>query len=241
MNAERHVYKSYITTGFGETHDFSLIEYEMYYRFFLRNYDRYLPHTRDARILDLACGGGHFLYYLNRRGYTNYVGLDIAEECIEICSSKGLPAQKGDGFEYLTGKKRFFDVIVCNDFFEHLPKDRGFTLAKLCLNALRGGGKLILKVPNAACPLVGCRTRYVDITHEMGFTDHSLRTLLLSSGFTKVIIVGPDIYVTRNPIVNVAARTLYYVVTALFRALYCLYGVKTKHVMTKSLLAIAQR
>ena len=240
MRAERDVYDSYVTTGFGAGHDFSRADYEMYYRFFCKNYDRFLPEARDCRILDLACGAGHFLYYLGKRGYTNYLGIDISQECLEMCERMGLPAQHGDGFQYLKDKAGCFNVIVCNDLFEHLQKDRAFALADLCSKALSDAGALILKVPNAACPLVGCRTRYVDITHEMSFTDHSLRTLLLSCGFSEVTIIGPDIYVTRNPIVNLAARTLCSVATGLFRALYHLYGVKTRHVMTKNLLAVAR-
>jgi hypothetical protein len=169
------------------------------------------------------------------------VGIDISQECLDVCERMALPARHGDGFEYLKGKSGSLGVIVCNDLFEHLTKERAFALAGLCRDALKDGGSLILKVPNAACPLVGCRTRYVDITHEMSFTDHSLRTLLLSSGFGEVTIVGPDIYVTRNPIVNLAARGLCSVVTGVFRMLYHLYGVKTRHVMTKNLLAVARR
>ena len=37
------VYSRYVTTGFGEVHDFSPKEYELYFRYFSRNYDRRLP------------------------------------------------------------------------------------------------------------------------------------------------------------------------------------------------------
>lgn len=36
-------------------------------RRYSRLYDRFLPTDRTARILDLGCGGGHFLFYVRSR------------------------------------------------------------------------------------------------------------------------------------------------------------------------------
>jgi len=75
----------------------------------------------------------------------------------------------------------------------------------------------------------------------MGYTDHSLYTLLSASGFRDVQIFGPDIYVTRNPIANVVGKMLSHLVTLIFRCLYLLYGVRFKHVMTKSIVAVVRK
>ncbi len=235
------VLTDYVTTGFGELHSCSPDEYELYCRYFARNYNRHLPSDRAAAILDVGCGPGHFLYYLKKRGYTNYLGIDLSEECLEVCRQNQLRASKADAFEYLAAKAGTFDAIVSNDLFEHLPKDRGFALAELCRKALKEGAPLIVKVPNSACPVVGARARYSDITHEMGFTAHSLRTLLLVSGFTEVEVFSPDIYVTRNPVANLAGKALFALVTAVFRVLYYLYGVRTKELMTKHIIAVATK
>ena len=235
------VYDSYISRGFGEVHGFSPREYQLYFRYFSKNYDRYMPQAKDAVILDVGCGGGDFLYYLRKRGYTNCQGIDFSDECVDLCKRNSLTAQRADAFEYLSSKAGCFDAIVSNDVLEHLDKDQGFRLVELCWQALKEDGVLIIKVPNTACPVVGSRARYSDITHEMGFTDHSLRTLLLTCGFTEVHIFGPDIYVTRNPLANIAGKTLFYVVTAMFRVLYYLYGVRTRQVMTKHMIAVTRK
>ncbi len=241
MEPNRQVYESYVQNAFGRGHDFSAREYALHSRYFRRNYSPFLPKQRDASVRDIACGGGHFLQFLLTEGYTNFSGIDISPECIEICRRIGVRVEQADAFEYLSRKQGRFDAIVCNDFLEHLPKDRAFEFVRLCRSALdEGNGVLIMKVPNAACPLVGCRTRYIDITHEMSYTDHSLRTLLVTCGFRDVTIVGPDIYVTRNPLANCLGRMLFCAATATFRVLYYLYGVKTRHVMTKNLLAVAR-
>ena len=235
------VYERYITTGFDEVTTFSPREYELYFRYFSRNYDQYLPHDKDSAILDVACGPGHFLYYLKKRGYKNYTGIDISSECLEVCTRFELNAKKAEAFEYLSDRKGIFEAIVCNEFFEHLKKEQAFSLAELCREALKKGGVLIVKVPNTACPVVGSRARYSDITHEMGYTDHSLRTVLLAVGFQNVQVFGPDIYVTQNAVANVVGKVLFHAVTAMFRCLYILYGVKFKHVMTKNLVAVARK
>ncbi len=238
--AER-VYESYVKTGYGRVHTFSLPEYQMQARFFRRNYGPHLPQDRAARVLDLGCGPGHFLYYLQQDGYTDYLGIDSSPECLEFCRERGLNAGLADAFVHLAENAGRYDAVVCNEFFEHLQKDRAFELARLCRLALRDGGVLLVKVPNMACPVAAARSRYVDITHETGYVDHSLRTLLEVSGFGQVDVLAPDIYVTRYGIVNFAARLAFRLTTAWYCGLYLLYGIPARHVMTKSLLAVARK
>jgi 2-polyprenyl-3-methyl-5-hydroxy-6-metoxy-1,4-benzoquinol methylase len=238
--AER-VYRHYVRSGYGRVHSFSRSEYEMQARFFRRNYAPHLPQDREARILDIGCGPGHFLYYLQQDGYTDYLGIDSSPECLQLCRERGLNAGIADAFVHLAENAARYDAIVCNEFFEHLDKERAFELADLCRLALKDNGVLLIKVPNMACPVAACRSRYVDITHEMGYVDHSLRTMLQVCGFGEVTVVAPDIYVTRNPLANVAARLLYRLVTACFRCLYLLYGIPGRHVMTKSILAVSRK
>jgi 2-polyprenyl-3-methyl-5-hydroxy-6-metoxy-1,4-benzoquinol methylase len=235
------VYAHYVETGYGRVHAFDAREYELYARFFRRNYARHLPQGRDARILDLGCGPGHFLYFLKDAGYRNYLGLDASDECIDICRQNGLNAERGDMFAHLPAHAAEYDAIVCNELFEHLPKGQAFALADLCRGALRPGGTLLVKVPNMACPVGSSRSRYVDITHETGYTDHSLRTLLETCGLANCRVLGPDIYVTRNPLANLAGRLFFRATACWFRVLELGYGIKTPHVMTKSILAVARR
>ncbi len=238
--AER-VYERYVRSGYGRVHTFSPREYQMQARFFRKNYGPHLPQDRAARILDLGCGPGHFLYYLQQEGYTDYLGIDSSPECLQLCQERGLNAGLADAFVHLAENAGRYDAVVCNEFFEHLQKERAFELARLCRQALTDGGVLLVKVPNMACPVAACRSRYVDITHETGYVDHSLRTMLEVSGFADVRVLGPDIYVTRYGLLNLAARLLFRLATAYFRGLYLLYGIPSRHVMTKSLLAVARR
>jgi 2-polyprenyl-3-methyl-5-hydroxy-6-metoxy-1,4-benzoquinol methylase len=234
------VWQEYLSTGFGRLHPCTPQEYALYARYYGKNYGPFLPADRGAAILDVGCGPGHFLHYLRSRGYSAYEGIDLSPECVEVCRGQGLAAQQADAFEYLAAHRGALDAIVCNDVLEHMPKERGFRFAEQCRAALKEGGVLIIKVPNSAAPIVGARARYSDITHETGFTAHSLRTLLLISGFRQVDVREPDIYVTRNPLANVAGRAAFCVMSAGFRVLFRLYGIATRELMTKHIFAVAR-
>jgi cyclopropane fatty-acyl-phospholipid synthase-like methyltransferase len=160
---------------------------------------------------------------------------------VEICRDLKLEAQQGDVFEHLAQNESRYDAIVCNEFLEHLKKPVVFEFLDLCHSALRTGGRLIAKVPNMACPVAANRSRYADVTHETGYTDHSLRTVLEVCGFSQVHVLEMDVYVTRNPVANAAGRLLFAVTAACFRGLELLYGIQTPHAMTKSILAAGVR
>src|SRR3989344_8961957 len=55
-----------------------------------------------------------------------------------------------------------------------------------CLyGALREGGVLVVKTPNAESPMTG-RLRYGDFTHDTSFTGQSLRQLLMVFNFRDI-------------------------------------------------------
>lgn len=235
------VYDRYMSTGFAQVHDLSRDEYRQYERYYRRNYGPHLPDDPKAPILDVGCGPGHFLHYLKQRGCENYLGIDQSPECVDACRAVGLPAHRADAFDYLVTAPGAFAAVTCSDLLEHLEPDRGVDLLKRCRRALSPDGVLLVKVPNMACPVAPCRTRYVDLTHAAGYTDHSLRTALQVAGFDRVTIHEVDVYVTSNPLANLAGRLGYRISCGAFRLLELLYGVRQPHLMSKSILAVATK
>ncbi len=70
------LYKSYNTTFYSDNPskpDAFVETYDLDYR-------DVLPPRKDAEILDLGCGTGHFLYYLGWAGYTRAQGIDRSPE-----------------------------------------------------------------------------------------------------------------------------------------------------------------
>jgi cyclopropane fatty-acyl-phospholipid synthase-like methyltransferase len=148
-----------------------------------------LPADRTARILDVGCGIGYAVDTLLRAGYARTQGVDGSAEMVEIAKRRGLPIVQSDAFESLRGAMEQWDAILALDFLEHLHKDEVLEFLDLARAALVPGGRLILKTPNASSPMAS-RSRYRDLTHELIFTEQSLREALLVCDLQVVEITG---------------------------------------------------
>ena len=147
-----------------------------------------LPRDKSIQILDVGCGGGHFLYYLIRNGYSNIEGIDIAPGLVEFVQKEICPnVHEQEALAHLKANPNRYDVIVANDFIEHLQKKTIIEFLFLSRSAIKPKGMLILKTPNMS-HLFASRSRYVDFTHEVGFTEHSLYEVCSAAGFDKVEI-----------------------------------------------------
>jgi len=149
----------------------------------------HLPTSRDAEILDVACGIGYVVEMLREAGYSNTRGIDISTTQVEVAKARGLPVVQADVFEYLADVDETLDAIVAFDFIEHLDRDELLDFLEQALHSLRPGGRLIVKTPNASC-LFGARSRYVDLTHELVFTEKSLRAAFTASGLRPLSVTG---------------------------------------------------
>jgi len=237
------IYEKYITTHTGKWHPLDKKEYEMFFRYFKKNYKPYLPENKNADIIDFGCGAGHFLYFLKKMGYENSIGVDISEECVEFCKKMGFRVEKADILEFIKDEKNRerFDLIVMNDILEHIRREDIITLLKGARNCLKEKGKIIIKVPNASNPFLASNTRYIDFGHFMSFTEESLAQILNIAGFKNVIIKPQFIYIFYwNPI-NYLALLFSKILNFFFRLIFLLYGNNTTKIFTKSIIAVAEK
>ena len=152
------------------------------------DYLDFLPEDKEANILDIGCGMGHFLYYLKDKEYSNIQGVDHSPEQIDCCLKAGLPvALIDDLFEYLSNHQSAFDVVTMNDVLEHFTKNEVVKLLTLINESLREHGSFILRVPNSS-GIFGPHGRYLDFTHEVGFTESSLRQVLQALDFNTIAV-----------------------------------------------------
>ena len=181
------LYETYVNTQIGTLHRADTDEFESYARHYRKCLLPHLPASRGARILDLGCGMGHLLYFLEQEGFRNYLGIDIGAQQIACCRNAvtGRVELVDDSAEYLRANTGAFDAIVCIDVLEHLDDEPLFDLARAAHTALRPGGRMIVGVPNAAC-VTTLMTRYSDLTHRRLLTEISLRQLFLNSGFDQI-------------------------------------------------------
>ena len=202
-------------------------------------YGKFLPVDKNAKILDLGCGIGHFLYFLKSKGYTNFFGIDHSKKQIDFIQNNiTKKAKVADAFEFLNNKKNYFQLIVINDVLEHIPKEKLFDFLRLVLNSIEPGGAVFIKVPNMSNPF-GLRSRYISITHEIGFTEHSLLEVLEIVKFSDIKIIGSfsPVISFKSLIVKIARAFIY----KILRLMFLLQGYPPPKILTKDVIAIAKK
>jgi 2-polyprenyl-3-methyl-5-hydroxy-6-metoxy-1,4-benzoquinol methylase len=156
----------------------------------------FLPKNKKASIIELGCGNGGLVYWLQNIGYPSACGIDASPEQVEHAKSLGVKnITQANLIDFLKGKSDFYDVIFLRDVIEHFKKDEALEILDGLHKALKKGGMLIIQTPNAA-GIFGSRYRYHDFTHESGFTENSLRQVLLMNNFSdlKFYETGPVIH-----------------------------------------------
>lgn len=157
----------------------------------------YLPHinryTREsAAILDIGCNKGFLLAALDSFGFRNLYGVDLSPGDIEIAKDI-VPSANifcKDAFDYLDNYPATFDVITLKAVLEHIPKQDVIPLLEKTRTALNPGGILLVDVPNMDW-LFASHERYMDFTHEVGFTYESLGQVMRNV-FPKVEVLPID-------------------------------------------------
>ncbi|MBU1130835.1 class I SAM-dependent methyltransferase [Patescibacteria group bacterium] len=202
------------------------------------NYQKWLPENKEAAILEIGFGLGAFLKYLEEEQYINYSGVEISREMYEYARQATDKIFLIDSLEdYLKDKKQQFDFIILNDVIEHQEKEKIIPLLKLFRASLKTSGRLIIKTNNAAA-LTGCRMRFEDFTHELAFTEYSLRQALRAAGFKKITI-QPFIF-PRNSWPRKLRALAQWLVNSCWRAVYWLQYTTVPRYVDEFIFAVAE-
>lgn len=202
---------------------------------------RHFPADRNARILDVGCGGGDLLLTAFQLGYRNLVGVDLSAEQVELAHARGLDQVKlADAFQFLQGAPdQSLDCIVSYDVIEHFDRDELVAFCDLVHRKLCLGGAWIIHVPNAE-GIFGSRIRYGDITHELAFTQNSLEQILRMTGFSEFEFF-PDRPVAHG-LTSAVRWVIWHLVEIVARiALAAETGQFRSHILTQNLIAKAYK
>jgi cyclopropane fatty-acyl-phospholipid synthase-like methyltransferase len=195
-----------------------------------KNFMTYIDSLENKAILELGCGMGGLSYYLKKKGVINYLGIDNSEEQLSICrkfvTDKVL---NDDVFSFLKNNSKTYDLIILFDLIEHLKRDIIIEFVKLLYNSLNIDGQIILRTPNMG-NLFGLRSRYIDFTHEVGFTEESIKQVFAQSEFSKVQV--HNTYIGRKRLFAVK----YYQ-----KILEKLYNISLSNVVTQDLILLASK
>lgn len=200
-------YRKKLFTSYDRTHSSYLIEDEKKIfswtkRYIAHNYLSQLSRydRASANVLDIGCGRGYFLAALQSFGYKYLYGVDLSPADIEKAKLfvPNIEFHCQDGRDYLCSNKNGFDIILIKAVMEHIPKEEVLPFLIDIKQGLKVGGVAIVDVPNMDW-IFATHERYMDFTHEVGFTKESLRQVM-NNCFSIVNIIPGEHVVSSNPL-----------------------------------------
>lgn len=151
------------------------------------HYLPYLPQLPGLRVLDIGCGAGEFLKFLQEHGRLA-LGLDLDASEVERAGAAGLEAIQGDAVAFLPASSERFAAITLFQVIEHIPPAQLRPLVAACVDALAPGGALLMETVNLRHP-GALNGFYTDPTHQIPISDTYLSFLFRWYGLERVELV----------------------------------------------------
>ena len=160
--------------------------------------------ARDARILEIGCGFGQFLWVLRQRGFSNLLGADPSPGCARAAKQfYGVPVIDRTVFT-LERPDIPYDFLILIGVMEHI-RDLDRTIGRLH-DLLSPTGRVYVEVPDASRLESGMDAPFQEfsVEHINYFSPVSLNNLMTRRGF-RVVASGQAL----RPLHEVACRTAY--------------------------------
>lgn len=181
----KEIFEKYHETFYKDLHGWR--DYELTSKGYGEWYYDCLPNDKTAAILDIGCGDGKFIFFLEHKGYTSVEGLELSSQQAEEARNnvKSPIHVVDDTVSFLLGKTNTYQMITMNDVLEHVPKHGVVKFLKAVHDAILPGGIVVVNVPQVS-GFTSLFCRYNDFTHITLFTEMSLQQVLFSAGFSNV-------------------------------------------------------
>lgn len=239
MTFKNEFYRSYTSTHVNHRKGEAALErFQAEFPAWKKHFGHLLPSSRQARILDVGCGRGGMVYWLNQLGYLDAEGVDLSREQVETARRLGISrVRQADLTEYLYDRPAHYDTLILRDVMEHFTREQILEVLELCRTALRPGGTVIVQVPNAESPFFG-RIRYGDFTHELAFTSSSIIQLFNVLGFEDLRVYPTEPAITG--IRSLGRAALWGAVKAFYRILLFAELGHGSWILTQGLIAVGR-
>ena len=161
-----------------------------------RHYDNivkynYLPYFKESYsdILEIGCYLGYTLHTIKKLNkFKKIEGIELSDSAVKL-AKKYTEIEDvfcENVFDFLPKKESIYDVIIMKAVLEHIDKKQIGNLLKLIYLALKPGGVALISVPNMDW-ISAMHERYMDFTHEVGFTSESLKDVM-SINFDRISV-----------------------------------------------------
>jgi cyclopropane fatty-acyl-phospholipid synthase-like methyltransferase len=139
-------------------------------------------------VLELGCGNGLFLRFLQAIGVEDFEGVDgdarvMQEMPPEI--ARRVSIAEFDSYFARPKAERCFDRIVMFDVLEHFSVEEAVQLLKNVASLLKSDGCVVIRIPNVSSPF-GLAMQFNDVTHRAAYTPGSLRQVASAAGLVPV-------------------------------------------------------
>jgi 2-polyprenyl-3-methyl-5-hydroxy-6-metoxy-1,4-benzoquinol methylase len=211
-------------------------------KWIFHNYKQYIPDNKSTNILDIGPGFGELLeLFVVDEGYVKTSAIDISKEVVNYCNSivPNSCFYVENTEEYLRSMPNKYDVILMLQVLEHIPRDSVINLLDAVRESLNPQGIAIIEVPNISNSIIGADLFYSDFTHQVAYTDTSLKYVLKSANFSSV-----DVYELKVPLVTLMRliqSCLQTIISYLMIALKKLYYPSRKHYVSPVIYAVARK
>lgn len=154
--------------------------------FIMERFKKYLKYFKGCKnVLDIGCGRGEFLELCKEHG-TIARGVDIDENMVKYCQSRGLDVVRADALEYLKNlEDKSLDGILIAQVIEHLEPDYLVELLELCYRKLKSGYYIVIETVNPLS-LTSLMNFYLDLTHKKPVHPETIKFLLEYVGFRDI-------------------------------------------------------
>ena len=223
----KEIFQKYHETFYEDLHGWR--DYELTSAGFGEWYYDCLPADKKARILDIGCGDGKFLFFLQQIGYTDIEGLELSsQQGEEARRNVKCPVHVVDNTStFLQEHPSTYQMIAMNDILEHVPKYETVNFLRAVLGALRPGGNAVINVPQVS-GFTSLFCRYNDFSHETLFTEMSLKQVLSLAGLSDIRFIRQKWPLKWTPrhLAYRLARLLWY---AILKLIYTIESPGEKH------------
>lgn len=136
------LYLSDSSFGTGGLTSFDLNRYQIYVKI-LKQY----INSENAFIVDIGCGKGGLLSYLEQNGFNNTAGVELDSRLVEKAVALGLNVKKGSASD-IPDFSESPQVICMSHLLEHLYDLQ--SVVKALANSLNDGAYVFIEVPDAS-------------------------------------------------------------------------------------------